>query len=504
MKILLVYPEFPDTFWSFKYALRFVCKKASSPPLGLITVAAMLPRDWEVRLVDMNVATLTTQDTGWADMVFLSAMTIQRESAHAVITRCKQAGVTTVAGGPLFAGEYQDFADVDHFVLNEAELTLPPFLADLAQGRPQRVYRSDGFADIRQTPTPRWELLDLRRYATMSVQFSRGCPFNCDFCNVTALLGHKVRAKSAQRIVAELDALYDLGWRDGIFFVDDNFIGNKRQIKGEILPALIEWRRGKAGLPFSTEASINLADDDELMQLMVEAGFESVFVGIETPNDESLTECKKSQNRHRNLIENVKRLQRAGLQVTGGFIVGFDSDTPSIFQQQIDFIQQSGIVAAMVGLLQAPVGTRLYERLKEEGRLLARMSGDNVDGSTNIIPRMSLDTLRDGYRHILDHIYAPEHYYARVRTFLLEYRSPQIKMRIGPEHILALLRSIYRLGIRETERAYYWRLFFWTLFHRPSLFPTAITLAVYGFHFRRICQAAAHFTSDLAPGRVTS
>lgn len=492
MRILLIYPEFPDTFWSFKHALRFIRKQASSPPLGLITVAAMLPREWPLRLCDVNVTPLDQRDIEWADMVFLSAMTIQRESARAIIARCKAAGVPVVAGGPLFTGEWEDFPEVDHFVLNEAELTLPPFLADLAQGTPQRIYRTDAFADIRQTPTPRWELLDLRRYATMSVQFSRGCPFNCDFCNVTALLGHKVRTKTAAQLIAELDALYALGWRDGIFFVDDNFIGNKRELKQEILPALIEWRSGKVGLPFTTEVSINLADDEQLTRMMAEAGFESVFVGIETPNEDSLTECQKNQNRNRNLIENVKRLQRAGLQVAGGFIVGFDSDTPSVFQQQIDFIQQSGIVAAMVGLLQAPVGTRLYERLKREGRLLTRMSGDNVDGSTNIIPRMSLDVLRDGYRRILNQIYTPEQYYARVLTFLKEYRPHRTKGRIGPEHVMGLLRSIYRLGIREAERVYYWRLFFWTLFHRPKLFPTAITLAVYGYHFRRICEAAVN------------
>jgi len=488
MRVLMVYPEFPDTFWSFKHALGFVRKKASAPPLGLITVAAMLPRDWSVRLVDMNVRPLANNNITWADMVFISAMTVQRQSARAVIARCKEAGVKVVAGGPLFTSEHEDFPEVDHFVLNEAELTLPPFLEDLARGIPQRLYRTDAFADIRQTPAPRWELLDLPRYATMSVQFSRGCPFNCDFCNVTALLGHKVRTKTAEQIIAELDALYALGWRDGVFFVDDNFIGNKHQLKRDVLPALIEWRKDKVGLPFTTEVSINLADDEELVNLMTQAGFESVFVGIETPNEASLNECGKHQNRHRDLLAAVKRLQRAGLAVMGGFIVGFDSDTPSVFQQQIDFIQQSGIVAAMVGLLQAPVGTRLYERLKQEGRLLTKMSGDNVDGSINFIPRMSLETLREGYRSILAHIYAPEHYYARVRTFLNEYQPRCAKSRIGIEHILGFLRTIYRLGIREAERVYYWRLFFWTLFHRPRLFPTAITLAVYGYHFRRICQ----------------
>lgn len=488
MNVLLIYPEFPDTFWSFKHALKFVRKKASTPPLGLITVAAMLPKDWQLRLVDTNVKPLTQADLAWADYAFISAMTVQRESSHRIIARCKEAGIKVVAGGPLFTSEPENFPEVDHFVLNEAELTLPPFLADLGRGCAGRVYSTTEFPDIRQTPVPMWQLLDLRQYATMAVQFSRGCPFDCDFCNVTALLGRRPRTKTAQQIVAELDSLYNLGWRDSVFFVDDNFIGNKKQIKAEILPALIEWRKGKSGLPFSTEASINLADDPELLRLMVEAGFDTVFIGIETPNEDSLTECSKNQNRGRDLLENVRRIQRAGLQVLGGFIVGFDHDTPSIFQQQIAFIQQSGIVSAMVGLLQAPRGTRLYERLKREGRLLAEISGDNVDGTTNFVPKMNLDVLREGYQRILNTIYAPEHYYTRVRTFLREYTPPAVSSPIQPEHVLALLRSIYQLGIAGSERVHYWKLWFWTLFHRPRLFPLAITLAIYGFHFRRVCQ----------------
>jgi len=366
LKILLVYPEFPDTFWSFKHALKFIRKKAGAPPLGLLTVAAMLPPAWEKRLVDLNVTSLTDKDLAWADYVFVSAMIVQRESAQAVIERCKAIGVKVVAGGPLFTMEHEQFPDVDHFVLNEAEETLAPFVRDLLAGQARRVYSSDEFPDIHQTPIPLWELANLKHYDTISIQFSRGCPFNCDFCNVTSLLGHYPRTKTAAQIIAELNTIYALGWRKSIFFVDDNFIGNKKQIKFEVLPALIEWRKGKTGMPFSTEASINLADDPELMKLMVEAGFDTVFVGIETPNEDSLTECSKSQNKGRDLVESVKQLQRAGLQVQGGFIVGFDHDSPSIFQQQIDFIQKSGIVTAMVGLLQAPLGTRLYERLQKE------------------------------------------------------------------------------------------------------------------------------------------
>jgi radical SAM superfamily enzyme YgiQ (UPF0313 family) len=488
LRVLLVYPEFPDTFWSFKHALKFIRKKAGAPPLGLLTVAAMLPSDWEPRLVDLNVRSLNDEDLGWAEIVFVSAMIIQRDSARAAIERCKQAGLPVVAGGPLFTGEYERFPEVDYFVLNEAEITLPGFLADLAAGHAQRVYATGEFPDIRQTPVPHWRLADLRHYDTVSIQFSRGCPFNCDFCNITALLGHKPRTKTAAQIIRELDSLYAVGWRGNVFFVDDNFIGNKQTLRNEVLPALIRWRVGKAGLPFSTEVSVNLADDAELLGLMVEAGFNTVFVGIETPNEASLSECGKIQNRNRDLVESVKRLQRAGLQVQGGFIVGFDSDTPTIFQQQVDFIQMSGIVTAMVGLLQAPYGTRLYERMKQEDRLTGEMTGDNVDGSTNIIPRMGLEPLREGYRWLLDQIYSPQYYYARVRTFLREYKAPAVGQHMEPQYVLAFFRSVYQLGMLGSERAHYWALLFWTIFRRPELFALAVTMAICGFHFRQVVE----------------
>ena len=491
MNVLLIYPRFPDTFWSFRHALKFIGKKATSPPLGLLTVAAMLPPEWPKRLVDVNVTRLTEEDLAWADCAFISGMTVQREPARQIIARCKEAGVRVVAGGPLFTIEHEQFKEVDNFVLNEAELTLPPFLADLEQGRAKRVYATSDFADIQKTPVPLWKLADLDRYATMDVQFSRGCPYNCDFCNVTVLLGHRPRTKTAQQIIVELDGLYDLGWRASIFFVDDNFIGNKRRLKTELLPALIEWQKDKVGISFTTEVSINLVDDEQLMQMMVEAGFATVFIGLETPDEDSLAECGKKQNMNRDLVEDVKRLQRTGLQVRGGFIVGFDNDRPSIFQRQIDFIQKSGVVTAMVGLLQAPPGTRLYERLKREGRLLDRLSGDNVDGTTNIIPRMDLDTLREGYKRIMRHIYSPKHYYQRVKTFLGEYKLPKIKAPPDFEYILAFFRSIFHLGIVDKARVHYWKLLLWTLFHRPGLLPLAIALAIYGFHFRKICELHA-------------
>lgn len=488
MNVLLVYPEFPDTFWSFKHALEFVGKRSALPPLGLLTVAAMLPPEWPVRLVDANVRDLSEQDLAWADAAFISAMVVQREPAHRLVARCKAAGLLVVAGGPLFSSEHGQFADVDHFVLNEAELTLPLFLADLAQGCLKRVYASDQFADLRDTPAPRWNLLDLKRYGSMGIQFSRGCPFNCDFCNVTALLGHRVRTKSTAQILAELDGLYARGWRGDVFFVDDNFIGNKAYLKADLLPALGAWRKDKQGNLFFTEASINLADDPGLMAQMVAAGFTKVFIGIETPDEDCLAECSKAQNGKRDLVEDVKRIQRAGLQVQGGFIVGFDHDRPSIFRRQIEFIQQSGIVTAMVGLLQAPAGTRLYERMKNQGRLRAESSGDNVDGTTNIVPAMNLETLKNGYRQILDTIYSPAPYYRRIRTFLREYRPARVRGKLQFCHLLALVRSFYRLGIVGQERFQYWKLLLWTQFRRPRLLPDAIILAITGYHFRKICE----------------
>ena len=487
MKTLLLNPSFPDTFWSFKHALKFIHKRSAFPPLGLLTVAAMLPDNWPKRLIDLNVTQLTNKDLAWADSVFVSAMAVQRESAHQAIRRCKSAGLKVVAGGPLFTDEHQAFEPVDHFVLNEAELTLPSFVRDLGRGCPKRLYQTAEFADLSHTPPPQWDLINLKRYAAMSIQFSRGCPFNCDFCNITALLGHRPRHKTAAQIITELDRLYALGWRGNIFFVDDNFISNKKYLKAELLPALIAWQKDKKSIRFNTEASVNLADDRSLMKMMVVAGFDAVFIGIETPAEEGLAECNKNQNKNRNLVESVKRIQRTGLQVQGGFIVGFDSDTPSIFQRQIDFIQKSGIVTAMVGLLNAPPGTRLYNRLKKEGRLAGLVSC-NTDGTTNIIPRMDLKALSDGYKRIMGQLYSPKTYYERVRTFLKEYKAPEANLTFKIHDLMAFFRSCIRLGVFGKERFHYWKLLLWTLRKRPELLPLAITLTIYGHHFRRVCE----------------
>ncbi len=488
MRILLVYPEYPATFWSFKYALGFISKKAAFPPLGLLTVAAMLPPEFEVKLVDMNVRPLRDRDLEWADYVFISAMSIQRDSAVEVISRCGSLGKKTVAGGPLFSAEFEDFETVDHLVLNEAEVTLGPFLEDLEAGRARRLYTSDKVPPMTAAPIPRWDLLDMGKYSGMGVQYSRGCPFDCEFCNISALYGHKVRTKTTDQTIAELESLYRSGWRGSVFFVDDNFIGNKRTLKRTLLPAIIEWmEKRKHPFYFNTEASIDLSDDPELMDLMARAGFTAVFVGIETPNEASLAECKKVQNKNRDLLACIKKIQARGLRVQGGFIVGFDSDPVSTFDSLITFIQNSGIVTAMVGLLNAPRGTRLHKRLTEEGRLLKKISGNNTDFTLNFIPKMDKQTLVDGYERVVKTIYSAGPYYDRVKSFLKEFDPPRnTRPRLRFSDLKSLFKSSLRLGVVDRERWHYWKIVLWSLFRRPRMLPLTVTFAAYGFHFRKV------------------
>ena len=488
MKILLVYPEQQDTFWSFKHAIKFLSKKAEGPPLGLLTVAAMLPEEWELQFVDMNVTRLKDKHITWADYVFLSGMDIQRKSFQEVVDCCNRLGTKVAAGGPLATSHYEELSGVDCFVLNEAEITLPRFIEDLKNGCPAHIYTAGEYPDMALTPVPRWDLINMKDYASMYLQYSRGCPFNCEFCNITILNGRRCRTKSRQRFLSELEAVCRQGWRGGIFIVDDNFIGNKKNLKMEILPALIEWQEAH-GYPFdfNTEASINLADDEELMNLMVRAGFNSVFVGIETPDDACLVECGKAQNRRRDLVDSVKRLHNHGLRVSGGFIIGFDNDPPDIFEKQINFIQKSGIVSAMVGLLNAPVGTQLFHRLKSEKRLLNAATGNNMDGSMNFIPKMDYQKLMAGYRSVLQTIYSQKKYYERVKAFLAEYCLPSLrKTRVSWSNINAFFKLTWKLGFREKGSRYYWKLLFLSLFKYPKKFFLAMTMAGYGFHFRHV------------------
>ncbi len=491
MNILLVYPMYPDTFWSFKHALKFVSKEASFPPLGLLTIASMLPKDWNKKLVDMNASELKDKDILWADYVFISAMSIQSVSVDDVIQQCKKLNTKIVAGGPLFTSSPDNYQNIDHLILNEAEITLPEFLIDLSEGKAKQKYSSDQWAEITTTPLPLWDIVSMNNYTSMNVQYSRGCPFDCDFCDITVLYGRRPRTKTKEQVLAELDALYITGWRGPVFFVDDNFIGNKVKLKKEILPAIAEWNdKNKNPFYFNTEVSINLADDDKLMHLMVKAGFEAVFIGIESPNEESLIECNKLQNRNRDLLLSIKKIQQSGLEVQGGFIVGFDNDPPTIFDRLTNFIQESGIVTAMVGLLNAPNGTKLQKRLITEGRMLKDFTGNNTDFSINFIPQMNSEVLIDGYKKILDTIYSPKYYYERVMRFMKDFEPKKKKVfHLNPNYILALFKSIFKLGVIGEERIYYWKLFFWSLFRKPQLFSLAILFTIYGFHFRKISNS---------------
>jgi len=457
MKILLVYPRSPDTFWSFKHVLPFVAKRAAFPPLGLLTVAAMLPPEWELKLVDTNVAPLADHDVAWADWVMLSGMIVH-------------------------------FPEIPHFVLGEAEDLVGELVADMRSGTVKPVYRAAGFPDVSKTPVPRWDLVDLRHYVTMPVQFSRGCPFDCEFCDIVVMNGRVPRTKAPRQVIAELEALRRAGWRDMVFIVDDNFIGNKKRVK-ELLAALVDWRaRTGPAMGFLTEASVNLADEDEILDLMVRSGFKKVFVGLETPVLESLEECRKVQNRKRDLVEAVKAIQGAGLEVMGGFIIGFDNDPLDVFRRQFEFIQRAGVVTAMVGLLTALPQTRLYARLAKEGRILAESVGDNTSAVLNFVPRLDRGRLFAGYRELMVSLYAPENYYRRVRAFLTAWHPGGPSLRLGGADVRAFLRSLWTLGILRGGRLAFWRLFWATLLARPRKFRAAMEFAIIGLHFRIVAD----------------
>jgi len=500
VNILLVYPRYAESFWGFKHALKFIGKKAAYPPLGLLTVAALIPAAWDKKLIDMNIKRITENDVIWADYVFISAMAIQRESVNEVVRLCKKLGKKTVGGGPLFTMERENFPEIDHLVLNEGEVTLPQFLADLEKGFPRRIYDSCDWPKLSDSPIPLWDLINFKDYASMSVQFSRGCPYHCDFCNITSLFGKNPRLKSPGQLLEELDSLYYRGWRGGVFVVDDNFIGNRNVIKHEVLPALIRWMKGKKyPFAFVTETSINLADDNELLFMMREAGFSNVFVGIETPSEEGIEECNKFQNANRSLLFSVKKIQSYGIQVSAGFIVGFDSDTTGIFDKMISFIEQSGITTAMVGLLNAPQGTKLFDRLNAEKRILSGFSGNNTDFFMNFIPKMDPRKLVEGYTKIVTTIYSPEVYYKRILLFIKDCKpiSKANLSRIRFYYFKALCRATWVLGFIEKGKKHYWKMVISTLFKCPKRLPDAITLAVYGFHFRKMFnRATSNFVVD--------
>ncbi len=489
MKILLISPETPSTFWSFRHVVRFVSKRAVFPPLGLLTIASMLPESWQLKLVDLNVSRLRSADIRWADYVMISGMIVHRESVQDIVARCRALGRTIIGGGPLFTTGYEEFAEDVHAVIGEAEDIMPELVRDMEAGTLKPTYQLSERPDIQRTPTPRWDLIQPKHYVTMPVQFSRGCPYNCEFCDIIIMNGRTPRTKSPQQMLAELDSLRRAGWNEQVFIVDDNFIGNKVRVK-QFLRELIQWReRTGSEMGFFTEASVNLADDPELLDLMARAGFRRVFLGIETPNATSLEECQKQQNTRRDMAEAIRTIQASGMEVMGGFIVGFDNDPENIFELQYDFIQRTGIVTAMVGLLMALPKTQLYNRLVHEGRLRADASGNNTQAVLNFEPKLDREFLIAGYRRLMRTLYQPKAYYQRVLTFLANYHPQGPRSRLTWNDFRAFLRSMWLMGVWHRGRFAYWKFFATALRRHPEKISVAMTLAIYGHHFRLVAES---------------
>jgi radical SAM superfamily enzyme YgiQ (UPF0313 family) len=492
MNALLIYPEWPDTYWSFKHALPFEGKRSAYPPLGLLTVAPLLPRHWKKRLVDTNIRQLTDADLMWADVAMISGMLVHKPEVLRILSRCRQRGLRTVVGGPITSNVQELPRYADHVVIGEAEGLIGSLADEIERGTAGPIYKSSEMPALGGTPVPDLSLINPKYYSCMAVQYSRGCPFNCEFCDIIEIYGRRPRTKSPEQVLAELDQLHDMRWRGSVFIVDDNFIGNKKKVK-ELLPHVIDWN-ARRGSPFTffTEASLNLADDQWLLRMMKDARFNRVFLGIETPVEASLQEAQKLQNTRRSLMESVRRIQSYGMEVMAGFIVGFDSDPEDIFDRQVEFIQESGIPMAMVGLLLALPGTQLYRRLQKEGRLVDECTGNNTDLSLNFIPKMNPQRLVEGYRSILQRIYRPEAYYDRVRQFL-EHFEPVSHTRRRLSDYKAFCRSILKQGVFGDSRRQYWKFFLEAATRYRHAFDTAITLAIMGYHFqtltRAVCEA---------------
>lgn len=497
MNILLVYPKMPDTFYAMKHFIHVTGKRGTYPPLGLLTVASLLPDDWSKKLVDLNVADLCNDDLKWANFVFLSAMNVQEESVREIINTCKNAGVKIVAGGTLFTHEHERFPEIDHFVLNEAEKNLPVFLNDFKQGSLQPIYETSEFADVTLSPLPAFDLVNMDHYIFSIVQFSRGCPFMCDFCDVTTLFGRRSRTKSSVQIIKELEEIRLHSKVQLVLFADDNLIGNTKILKEDLLPALIEWRKSKKpGFFFATQLTINLADDEVLMDLLIDAGFRHVFVGIESPDEDSLRGALKKQNLKRDQLDSILKLHRKGFIISGGFIVGFDTDTEKIFHQQRDFIQQSGIPLPIVNILKAPIGTQLFERMKQEGRISKQFAFS--EGDTNITPVMDAQVLKNGFLDLSASIYLPGKTYERLIRFFKTYRHPKTNIKVptryGSKDILMVLRIMYLLGIKYRHRKYFWKLLFWSLKNDRKFIDKAV---FYGIMIYQMHKTYLHITQTL-------
>jgi radical SAM superfamily enzyme YgiQ (UPF0313 family) len=486
-RILLVYPEFPTTYWSYKHIMSFLGKKAVMPPLGLMTVAAMIPDQYDLSLIDMNVAKLSAKDIENVDLVFISAMIVQKDSFEKAVALCNNHNVPVVAGGPYPTSSFTQIKGVDYFILNEAEITLPDFFNDYERGVPKKIYQSDIKPDITKTKPFRLDLVNVKDYSNMVVQYSRGCPFSCEFCDIIEMFGRIPRTKLPDQFLNEINMIYASGFRGPVFIVDDNFIGNKNNVK-ILLKNLLSWQE-LHGFPFAffTEASINLAQDDELMDLMVSANFDMVFTGIETPDPETLEKCRKIQNTKVDLYESIRKIQNKGLEVTGGFIIGFDTDSADIFDRQIDFIQKAGIPTAMIGLLTALPNTQLYRRLRDENRLLGESNGNNThEMGMNFITKMPLTTILDGYKYVISELYSPKKYFERALVLIKNLSAHKNKStKIYWTDIRALLHSLFRQTFSRYG-FYYIKFLIQSIRYNFRRFPQAVAVAVMGFHYFKI------------------
>ena len=490
---LLVYPRQPPTYWGSDFALDIVGVKSAFPPLGLLTIAAMFPPGYDLRVVDMNVTSLDDSDLEWADIVFTSTMIVQRISLEKVIERCNRAGVPVVAGGPHPTTFHDEIDGVSHFVLDEAEENFPEFLRDLASGNAKTIYRAPGKPDVTRTPVPRFDLIDMNGYYSMGVQFSRGCPFDCEFCDIIKLYGQVPRTKSPDQVLQEFDTIYELGWRGPVFLVDDNFIGNKREAM-RLLPEIAAWQKER-GHPFtlSTEASVNLARMDELMDIMIDAGFDTVFLGIETPNPKALLKTKKPQNvskRDDNYLFNaVRTIQGKGMQVQGGFILGLDGDDEGVFDAQIEFIREAGIPVAPIYLLTALRGTDMYERLRRENRLIDVPIGTSAT-TLNFKTEMDQATLIEGYMRVTATLYDPslENYLERCMTLLKNLKFvPHLYKPKSRNAVFADLMGV-RSRLSAEQLPAFTNFIAKVSKEHPSMLPKAVRLAAMGYHFEKITR----------------
>ncbi len=500
MKILMVYPEMSESITTFTSMVQLSGRKSSIPPLGLLTVAAMLPKEWDIRLVDVNTDVLRNDAIEWADYVMISAMNVQSHSSREIIRTCVQLKKPTIAGGPLFTHEYLKFPEVTHFVLNEAELTLPPFLEDLRNGTAKAVYSSAEYSNIHHTPLPRWDLIDLNKYMYSILQYSRGCPYLCDFCDVTALFGRVPRVKTGARIIEELDAMPAYAKNEMIFFADDNLIGNKRSLMNDLLPALIEWRKRNPYAPaFATQLTITLADDPQLMELLLEAGFRHILIGIESIDEEALINMRKKQNAGRNILQNIREIQSKGFIVVGTFIVGLDGDRPSVFNDVAQFIQESAIVLTFINILKAPFGTELYERMEREGRLITDL--DFGEHRSNIRLKMGEQNVIRGYLRVIDEVYSSAAVYRRSVDYLKNLHPPRvqspIRRRVTVGDIRQFLVMIYELGVRFPDRKFVWKLLGWTLWNKPNYFVLSLFFSLTMHYYRRLHKIYNAVYSDI-------